>query len=226
LLFLFSIWRVLPHAMSEYASLSQVSDAKPSPCIRFFLVTHRALPRRSKATKAQMYREVFMDKLLGALAIGTAMFVTIGAFATRSSTPTASRRSGWVGATSVDATQTNKATKPEIDRGRYLVEEVAKCPECHTPRNDRGELRQDAWLNGATIWIRPVAPIPNWADHVPALAGLPSFTEEQGERILEKGTGPEGEQLRPPMHIYHMKHEDAKAIIAYLKSLPRSSQTN
>ena len=36
--------------------------------------------------------------------------------------------------------------------------------------------------------IRPVAPIPNWADHAPALAGWPSFTEEQGERILEKGT--------------------------------------
>ena len=124
------------------------------------------------------------------------------------------------------ATQANKATNPEIERGRYLVEEVAKCPECHTPRNDRGELRQDAWLSGATIWIRPVASIPNWADHVPALAGWPSFTEEQGERILEKGTGPEGEELRPPMHIYHMKHEDAKAIIAYLKSLPRSSQTN
>jgi hypothetical protein len=35
-----------------------------------------------------------------------------------------------------------------------------------------------------------------------------------------KGTGPQGEVLRPPMHIYHMKHEDAKAIIAYLNSLP------
>ena len=177
-----------------------------------------------------------MDRLLSVLMVGTAMFVTIGAFATRSSTPAGSRRGGGTGAASMeeqansssarDATQTNKATKPEIDRGRYLVEEVAKCPECHTPRNDRGELRQDAWLGGATIWIRPVAPIQNWADHVPALAGWPSFTEEQGERILEKGTGPEGEELRPPMHIYHMKHEDAKAIIAYLKSLPRSSQTN
>ncbi len=25
-------------------------------------------------------------------------------------------------------------TKAEVERGRYLVEEVAKCPECHTPR--------------------------------------------------------------------------------------------
>jgi hypothetical protein len=60
----------------------------------------------------------------------------------------------------------------------------------------------------------------------PAVAGFPSFTEQQGERILEKGTGPEGEEIRPPMHIYHMNHADAKAIIVYLKSLPRNQSPN
>lgn len=115
--------------------------------------------------------------------------------------------------------KTAPTDKIEIERGRYLVEEVAKCPECHTPRNSRGDLDHQAWLQGSTIWIMPVRPTPNWADHAPALAGLPSFTEEEAERVLEKGMGPEGEALRPPMHIYHMHHEDAKAIIAYLKSL-------
>jgi len=66
----------------------------------------------------------------------------------------------------------------------------------------------------------PVRHNANWADIVPAIAGLPSFTDEQMERVLEKGIGPEGEVLRPPMHIYHMTPADAKAIIAYLKSLP------
>jgi len=114
------------------------------------------------------------------------------------------------------------ADKAEVERGRYLVEEVAKCAECHTPRNAKGELDRDAWLQGAQIWIVPVRPIPNWAEGAPALAGLPSFTDEQAERVLEKGAGPEGEILRPPMHIYHMNHADAKAIIEYLKSLPAS----
>lgn len=113
--------------------------------------------------------------------------------------------------------------KAEIERGRYLVEDVAMCGECHSPRNAQGELDHNAWLQGAPIWIMPVRNIPNWADHVPALAGFPSFTEEEGERVLERGIGPEGETLRPPMHIYHMSHEDAKAIIAYLKSLPTSN---
>jgi hypothetical protein len=48
---------------------------------------------------------------------------------------------------------------------------------------------------------------------------LPGFTEEEALRVLQKGTGLEGEVLRPPMHIYHMNQEDAKAIVAYLKSL-------
>jgi len=85
-------------------------------------------------------------------------------------------------------------------------------------------LKYDAWLQGASTWIRPVAPIQPWADAAPPLAGMPSFTDEQFATILEKGTGPEGEALRPPMHIYHMHHEDAKAIVAYLKSLPAGSR--
>ena len=112
------------------------------------------------------------------------------------------------------------AQKTEVERGRYLVEEVAKCAECHTPRDASGNLDPQAWLQGAPIWIMPVRPIQNWADRAPDLSGLPSFTNEEMERVLEKGTGPEGEVLRPPMHIYHMNAADAKAIIAYLKSLP------
>jgi hypothetical protein len=119
------------------------------------------------------------------------------------------------------AEQAGQADKSEIERGRYLVENVAMCGECHTPRDKNGALKHDAWLRGAPIWIKPVPPIANWADRAPALAGFPSFTEEEGERVLEKGMGPEGEELRPPMHIYHMNHADAKAIIAYLKSLPK-----
>lgn len=114
-------------------------------------------------------------------------------------------------------------TSADVAHGKYLVEEVAKCAECHTPRDGRGELKQSAWLRGAPIWIEPVTRIADWADSAPPLAGLPSLSDQQAETVLEKGTGPEGETLRPPMHIYHMKHEDAKAIVAYLKSLPRGA---
>jgi mono/diheme cytochrome c family protein len=112
----------------------------------------------------------------------------------------------------------------EVARGKYLVEEVARCSECHTPRDAAGNLKEVAWLQGAPIWIRPVAPIPNWADQAPPLAGIPSFTDAQMENVLEKGVGPNGESLRPPMHTYHMHRDDARAIIAYLKSLPSAER--
>ena len=122
---------------------------------------------------------------------------------------------------SFGARSQNRTHNPaDIARGKYLVEEVAKCPECHTPRDAQGNLDRQAWLQGAPIWITPVRPIQNWADTVPPLAGLPSFTDAQASNVLEKGMGPEGEALRPPMHTYHMTHSDAQAVVAYLRSLP------
>jgi mono/diheme cytochrome c family protein len=110
--------------------------------------------------------------------------------------------------------------QPPLERGRYLVEEVAQCGECHSPRDANGQPDHSRWLQGAPIWIVPVRHNPNWAERAPALAGFPSFTEEQGEKVLEQGVGPDGLPLRPPMHNYHLKHEDAVAIIGYLKTLP------
>src|SRR3982074_3975301 len=70
------------------------------------------------------------------------------------------------------------ASKAEIERGRYLVEEVAKCPECHTPRKPDGELDPTAWLRGAPVWIKPGAPLANSADAPPRLAGWPALTSQ------------------------------------------------
>jgi mono/diheme cytochrome c family protein len=114
----------------------------------------------------------------------------------------------------------NAAHDANIQRGKYLVEEVAKCTECHTPRDAQGQLDPDRWMQGAPIWITPVHANPQWAERAPAIAGFAAYSDEDGVDILEKGIGANGETIRPPMHIYHMKHEDAVAVIAYLRSLP------
>jgi mono/diheme cytochrome c family protein len=111
------------------------------------------------------------------------------------------------------------APQGEVERGRYLVEDVAMCEECHTPRDASGNLDESRRLQGAQIWIMPVHQNPNWANNAPPLAGFGAYTDEQGAAILEKGVGPNGEAIREPMHIYHMNHADAQAIIAYLRSL-------
>lgn len=112
------------------------------------------------------------------------------------------------------------AAQSQVDRGRYLVEDVGMCEECHTPRDDQGNLDESRRLQGAAIWIVPVHPDTNWAMRAPALAGFPGFSDAQGEQILEKGVGPNGLTIQRPMHIYHMTSADAQAVIAYLRSLP------
>ena|SRR5579862_1099326 len=108
-------------------------------------------------------------------------------------------------------------------RGRYLVEEVAKCSECHTPRDADNQLDHARWLQGAAIWIEPVRHVSNWAQFAPPLAGLPGLSDEQMERVLERGESANGREIEPPMHIYHLNHGDAQAVIAYLRSLPTAT---
>jgi mono/diheme cytochrome c family protein len=112
----------------------------------------------------------------------------------------------------------------QVDRGRYLVEDVGMCGECHSPRDSEGQLDHSRWLQGAPVWFSPTVMQPDWAYRAPALAGLPSFTDADMTMVLEKGLQPNGLAIRPPMHVYHMNHEDAMAIVAYLRSLPPQKQ--
>jgi hypothetical protein len=118
--------------------------------------------------------------------------------------------------------QTAPKASGDVERGHYLVDNVAMCSECHTPRDAAGNLDNSRYLQGARIWISPVHPTTNWAMRAPALSGLIGFTDQQMETILEKGIGPDGLAIQPPMHIYHMNRADSSAIVAYLRSLPGS----
>ncbi len=154
-----------------------------------------------------------MEKTIQVTACALLLLVVAAIGSTQSGQPTGSR-------TAQGRPET--ARQGDIARGKYLVEEVAKCSECHTPRDGQGQLDASRWLQGAPTWISPVHPTPNWAYRAPALAGFPAYTDADAVNILEKGKGPNGADVRPPMHIYHMKHEDVLAIVAYLRSLPVS----
>ncbi len=123
-----------------------------------------------------------------------------------------------------NAPQKAPAAGGSVERGRYLVEDVAMCGECHSPRDSQGQLDHSRWLQGAPVWFTPTVMQPDWAFRAPSLAGLPSFTDADMTMVLEKGLQPDGREIRPPMHVYHMNHEDAMAIVAYLKSVPPNRQ--
>lgn len=112
---------------------------------------------------------------------------------------------------SASAAQKSKASAAEaaggaqndVERGRYLVEEVAMCGECHTPRLPNGDIDRSRWLQGAAIWIVPVQPNPNWAMRAPSLAGMP-YSEQQAEDVLERGT--RAERADNPAAHAHLSH--------------------
>jgi mono/diheme cytochrome c family protein len=74
----------------------------------------------------------------------------------------------------------------EIARGRYLVEEVARCPDCHAPQDSNGAPDHSRWLQGASMWIMPVNSKLPWTLRAPDLAGF-SYSDQQAEDILERG---------------------------------------
>ena len=123
---------------------------------------------------------------------------------------------------SKDAAKSGSNEKAKIERGRYLVEEVGKCQDCHTPRLPTGDYDRSKWLKGAPIDFKPIHPMPKWEEHAPDLtrSGLLKEWGETGlAKFLETGKGPYDNMADPPMPTYKLKHEDAAAIAAYLASL-------
>ncbi|PAW66476.1 MAG: hypothetical protein B9S34_07925 [Opitutia bacterium Tous-C1TDCM] len=107
---------------------------------------------------------------------------------------------------------------PLLLRGRYLVEHVGLCADCHSPRNEKGEFVRALWLKGAALPFQPTVPMP-WSPVAPPIAGLPTMNLEQAVAFLRTGKRPDGTEPRPPMPQFRFSTDDAIAVAAYLKSL-------
>ena len=112
------------------------------------------------------------------------------------------------------------APRGSSEHGRYLVERVAMCFECHSTRDGAGNLVPSTVFMGGAMPVRP--PWPNdWAVRTPRIKGLPGYTDELAIRLLTQGAiGRDGQQLRPPMPRFRMTPQDAADVIAFLRSLP------
>ena len=121
--------------------------------------------------------------------------------------------------------QTAKKTSPSgtdaglVSRGQYIVENVAMCGTCHTPRTATGEPDRNRWLAGAPVPYQPSWPTADWPTIVPRIAGLPPASNAGMITLLTTGIWITGKQLKDPMPKFHMTVADAEAVLAYLKSL-------
>lgn len=108
-----------------------------------------------------------------------------------------------------------------VQRGEYLVTAIGGCNDCHTPMTPTGpDMAQS--LRGAELIFAPTIDMP-WAPYAPTLAGGPAgYTDEQFAAFLQTGVRPDGSRPLPPMPPYRLNAEDARAVVAYIKSLPAS----
>ena len=117
-----------------------------------------------------------------------------------------------------------QAADPAAERGKYLVS-IAGCNDCHTPGYFLGKPDMARFLGGSEVGFE----IPGLGVfHGPNLTpdketGLGNWTDEQILTALQKGARPDGRMLAPimPWHAFaNLTVEDAKGIVAYLRSLP------
>jgi mono/diheme cytochrome c family protein len=129
-----------------------------------------------------------------------------------------------IGCAITATTSTVFAQDAKVERGKYLVEEIGRCQECHTPRTETGEFDKSRWLKGATLIGVPPTPIADWHQKSPDLTSTSALWTRWGQdgfsKFLQTAKNPRGGKAGPPMPAYMLKAEDADAIAAYLKSLP------
>ena len=116
-------------------------------------------------------------------------------------------------------TAKSAAHQNQIARGSYIVNDVAMCGMCHTPRIDSGELDTSRPLAGGAVWLLPAHPTADWPLKAPRLAGTPPASDQDKVRLLMTGVWTNGAHLRPPMPQFRMDRQDAEAVVAYLRSL-------
>lgn len=107
---------------------------------------------------------------------------------------------------------------PQQEHGRYLVEAMAHCGECHTPRNFLGGIQSSNWLAGA--------PNPVGKGRIPNITpGELDWSDADVVEYLTSGFTPEfdtvgGEMVEVVENMAKLAPEDREAIVAYLRIVP------
>jgi mono/diheme cytochrome c family protein len=113
------------------------------------------------------------------------------------------------------------AQSAEWNRGRYLVEGLGHCAECHSPRNLLGGIVADRRFAGG--------PNPTGKGRVPNItpddSGIGQWSQKDIVELLSSGLTPDGDSVGSSMaevvrNTAELPQSDREAIATYLKSLP------
>ena len=119
-----------------------------------------------------------------------------------------------------------RAPESGIERGKYIVEHVAHCGECHTPRTATGTLDRSLYLAGNAEGVDNEV-VPNITPDKET--GIGDWSERDIADLLRTGFKPNADNVQGlmallvdglPIGYKDMTREDALAVAAYVKSVP------
>jgi len=110
----------------------------------------------------------------------------------------------------------------QLLHGKYLVETVAGCGNCHTPHQPDGTLDPNMAFAGAFVIEEPV--FKAYARNItPDMeTGIGSWTDDQIVNAIRNGQKRDGTFYGPPMSFgwyKRMSDSDVRAIVAYIRTV-------
>jgi cytochrome c553 len=112
-------------------------------------------------------------------------------------------------------------------RGKYIIDHVAACGDCHTPMGMDGKPIQTMYLAGNPDFIvLPNGQKLGTRNLTNDETGLKNRTDAEIKDMFQNGTRPTATGMEPlnpvmPYYVFHnMSDEDANAIVAYLRTVP------
>ena len=111
----------------------------------------------------------------------------------------------------------------QLERGKYLMEGVVACGNCHFARGDKGQPLLEKGLSGGMLFDEP--PFKAYAANITPDkdTGIGKWTDAQLAKAIREGVRPDKSLIGPPMPIEfyrHLSDADLAAIIAYLRAQP------
>ena len=108
-----------------------------------------------------------------------------------------------------------------VERGKYLVEVIGACGNCHTPKGPNGDIAEKH-LAGGFVIEEAFGKAVGRNITQDKETGIGGWTDEQILRAIY-GVRPDGRALLPPMpwpyYAGRISAGDMKALVAYLRSL-------
>lgn len=119
------------------------------------------------------------------------------------------------------AGETSGATAVDtpVERGRYLVNDVAMCVQCHSARTESGDIAPSKLMRGAPLPVEGPDWSEAWAYIAPDVVTLARGRPDYVIGVLTTGKRPDGTEPQRPMPPFRLSDEDAEAVVAYLKTL-------